>query len=298
MLSRVGRLLSVALGGVAALLSGSVLAATGNNLRQINGGYSQGSCGINTGIAFDGTHLMVSCWSYNVIDLLSPVDGSLVGSKAIAGFPGFGALAWDGTRNMLWACNSGTEEVVLIDMTAGTGVTKFPSQGCIDGLAYDGSDDTIWASPDVASTVTHYSTTGTVLGSFNISGHLGSCGNSGIAVGGSQLFLANNGCSQIYTANKDGTNFALFASFPARLEDLECDDKTFASQGVGAIWSIDAYDRTLNAWETPAGLCGSGGLAPGPVAPRQPAPALQWPAVVGLGSALCLLGVKRSRKFR
>ncbi|MBI2132631.1 MAG: hypothetical protein HYT99_07455 [Candidatus Tectomicrobia bacterium] len=49
------------------------------------------------------------------------------------------------------------------------------------------------------------------------------------------------------------------SSFPRRLEDLECDDITFAGLGVGAMWSQDAYDRIINAWEIPAGLCAFGG---------------------------------------
>ena len=40
-------------------------------------------------------------------------------------------------------------------------------------------------------------------------------------------------------------------------ESMECDDVTFP--GKSAIWSQDAYDRTLNAWEIPAGSCGIGG---------------------------------------
>ena len=110
-----------------------------------------------------------------------------------------------------------------------------------------------------ASHVEHWTTTGTLLSSTPVTGMTGSCGNSGIAVGGAKLYLANNGCSEIYEVAKDFSSSTLFASFPARLEDLECDNITFASSGKAAIWSIDAYDNILNAWEIPTGACLFGG---------------------------------------
>lgn len=246
---------------IMALFSGVASAANGDNLRQISGAYSQGSCSINTGLAFDGTNLLVTCWYYTTIDKLSPADGSLVGSINVPGYGGFGAAAWDGSRNKLWVCADGSN-VILANTADGSSTSMFISNGCIDGLAYDGTDDTIWASPDVSSYVYHYKTDGTLLGSFYVGSLLGGYGNSGIAVGGDKLYLANDGGSQIYELPKDLSTSTLFASFPARLEDLECDDITFASQGVGAIWSIDAYDRTINAWEIPQGKCGFGGLPP------------------------------------
>jgi hypothetical protein len=112
----------------------------------------------------------------------------------------------------------------------------------------------MWRIPSGTSSIT-----GAPITSFPLSGLIGSCGNSGIAVGGTNLYLANNGCSEIYVAPKTLTSSALFATFPARLEDLECDNITFAGSGKGAIWSIDAYDRTLNAWEIPLGTCSFGG---------------------------------------
>ena len=234
--------------------------APGANLRLISGAYSRGSCGVNTGIAFDGTSLIVSCWSYPVLDFLSPVDGHLVSSMTIPGFTGFGALAYDAAQNKLWACDAGSfNAVVLIDLAAGTATPQFTSEGCIDGLAYDGTDQTIWSGGDVATEVQHYKQDGTLIAGFPLGGSLGGFGKSGLAVGGEKLYIANNGGSTIYEAAKDFSSVTLFASFPARLEDLECDDVTFAADGVGAIWSIDAYDRQINAWAIPPGKCKFGG---------------------------------------
>lgn len=255
----------------------------GDNLRLISGAYSQGSCGVNTGLAFDGTNLIVSCWYYPVLDILSPADGHLISSITVSGYSGFGALAYDAAQGKLWACDISTQSAVLIDLGAGTGVTKFPTNGCLDGLAYDGTDQTIWASGDVASVVHHYQQDGTVIAAWPVSSLLGGGGNSGIAVGGDKLYLANNGYSQIYEASKDFLSVNLFASFSARLEDLECDDVTFTSQGVGAIWSIDAYDRQINAWAIAAGKCkfGGGGGPPActtpPTTSLSATPGLLWP---------------------
>jgi LPXTG-motif cell wall-anchored protein len=91
---------------------------------------------------------------------------------------------------------------------------------------------------------------------------LGNTRNSGIAVGGSLLYLANDGGSQIYTAPKNfATPPALFATLATRLEDMECDNVTFSAQNKTVMWVIDAYDRHVNAFVIPNGSCSFGGGA-------------------------------------
>jgi uncharacterized repeat protein (TIGR01451 family) len=248
----------IAVGLCALAWSGVASAANGDNLRTIIADTSGTTCpSVGTGIAFDGTNLLLSCWSDSKIVAINPADGSQVSIHTISGASGFGAIAWDNGRHVLWACKDAGSEVGTIDLTTNTFTSVFNSYGCTDGLAYDGSDDTIWSSADVSPTDEHWTTTGTLLMQFFNAGKIGGCGNSGIAVGGPNLYLANNGCSQIYTVSKDFSTSTLFATFPARLEDLECDNVTFAP--VGAIWSKDAYDNTLNAWEIPADSCLFGG---------------------------------------
>ncbi len=88
-------------------------------------------------------------------------------------------------------------------------------------------------------------------------------GNSGIAVGGPDLYLANNGGQQIFKTDKGLTSGStLFHQGDRRIEDVECDNATFSAQGKGATWFVDAYDREIKALEIPANLCGSGGLPP------------------------------------
>ena len=255
------RILVVAVLAVLALaFVGRAGAATGDTLRTISADQSGTACvggGIGVGLAFNGTNLLVSCYFDSTVVAVSPANGAQMigGVHVIAGASSLGALAWDSGRNVLWAC-SGFSTIGTIDLSTNVFTAAFGSADCFDGLAYDASDDTLWASPDASMPINHYSVTGTLLGSFTTS--LGGYGNSGIAVGGALLYLANNGGSQIYTSDKAfSLPPVLFASFPARIEDLECDNVTFAP--LGAMWSKDAYDTTLNAFEIPAGSCSFGG---------------------------------------
>jgi len=221
------------------------------------------ACSVGTGLAFDGSRLLVSCIYGNTITAVSPTDGTRLATYDITGTSGIGAMAWDRGRNELWACDYGTNDVTLVDLATGIASRQFNSYGCMDGLAYDGTDDSVYASADAASAFEHYTPGGTLLASYPLAGKLGGCGNSGIAVGGDQLFLANDGCSQIYRVTKDGSSVTLFGSYPQRLEDLECDDVTFAGAGSSVVWSKDAYDNTLNAFAVGNGNCGYGGYGPG-----------------------------------
>jgi hypothetical protein len=251
--------LLLTLGVVPIVGSSDAQAADGTLLRTITA--ENYGCGTGTGLAFDGSRLLLSCWSDNVIRLVNPENGADLGSIEIPLASSFGALAWDRGRNRLWACD-GSRFIERINLATGLIEDSFSSEGCIDGLAYDGSDDTIWSSDDAAPTVEHYKLDGTLISSTPIGGKLGNCGNSGIAVGGTVLLLSNNGCSEIYKVAKDFSASTLFATYPARLEDLECDDVTFANSRQTAIWSKDAYDGILNAWQLDPGTCGYGGFAP------------------------------------
>lgn len=233
----------------------------GDNLASFDAALTAGIpyCGVGTGLAFDGANLLLTCWGSNVIERVDPVTHGNNGALTISGLSDINAIAYDRGRDALWACTNHST-VVLIDLEAqqvDATVPSFTVAACTDGLAYDGADDTLWVSPDASSTIYHYNLDGTLIASWTVSPLLGGCGNSGIAVGGEKLYLANNGCSQIWEVDKDLTTSRLLSSFPRRLEDLECDGQTFP--GKGAIWSQDAYDRELNAWEIPSGLCELGG---------------------------------------
>src|SRR4051812_33193712 len=72
----------------------------GTTLRTITAqGYS---CSIGTGIAFDGSDLILSCWNSNVITAVSPEDGSFLRTYTITGATDLGAMAYDVQRHKLW----------------------------------------------------------------------------------------------------------------------------------------------------------------------------------------------------
>ncbi|MFL6019562.1 MAG: PKD domain-containing protein, partial [Gaiellaceae bacterium] len=230
---------------------------------------------------------------------MSPATGAVTGSITvnIPSSEGIGAISWDAANDLLWI---GTAQMtpqkiysVVLDKTASAGTATYRFSHTlggfpiIDGLAYDGTDDTIWLSPDVSSTVYHYSLAGVLLGSFG--SILGGCGNSGLVVAdATSLYFGNDGCAQIYTGNKDGTSLAVFASLSGkRIEDLECDNTTFAPNSV--IWSKDAFDFELNAFEVTAGQCAEGGVV-GPPANVPPLVSAGGDATGLEGSPITLSG--------
>jgi len=235
---------------------------------------------LSVGVAFDGKELLVSCSNTNaaqneIITRVDPSTGANLGTYVVSGMipgEGIGAMSWDGDVGQLWigTANALPQRIysVVLDKTLGTGVATFrfshAADGIdiVDGLAYDGTDKSIWMSPDVSDTIYHYTLAGVLLGSQSGLRASLNCpfpgGNSGIAVASTTtLYLSTDGCSTIYTADKAFTSFTLFASTATRLEDLECDNVDFAP--LGALWSKDAYDWELRAFEAPADQCAPGG---------------------------------------
>jgi len=236
-------------------------AAFGDKLAEFDAALTAGvpGCGVGTGIAFDGDSLYLSCWGSATLHKVDPATHLSEGSITLSGVSDIGAMAYDGTRDRLWVCSGGST-VRAFNLSTGAAdpsLASFSVAGCIDGLAYDGSDDTIWTSPDANTTTSHYAIDGSTISGFANASQLGGNGNSGIAVGGEDLYLANNGGSQIYRVEKDFSASTLLATFPRRIEDLECDELTFAPKS--AIWAQDAYDRILTAYEIPVGSCDHGG---------------------------------------
>jgi Ca2+-binding RTX toxin-like protein len=234
------------------------------------------SSGIGVGVAFDGQNLWYSCWRQDP-DLFraDPATGQVTASYDIA-FQGLGAIAYDATRNAIWAGWGGPNvgKIYLVQLDAAKNVTSSNYVFTVnavdaqldldDGLAYDGTDDTLYVSEDTSTTISHYTTSGQKIGQTNWAGQ--SCYNSGLAVGGDTMFEASDGCTKIWLANKSNPSGAIgnFNTGAVRDEDLECDPVTFASQGRDVIWSREAYSPQAKAFEIPSGSCGLGGLPPQP----------------------------------
>ena len=262
------------------LWAGPASAAPGDLVGTVTFSQDCGS-GIGTGIAYDGAgHLWVSCYSSNP-DLLrtSATTGVVDQTYNIAG--GLGGLAYDATRNALWAgWGDGTccaVRLITLDPTKtviGSAV-RFDAVaaqvcGLNDGLGYDATDDTLYISDDCSVTIWHYSATdpgpvGTPLGSIPWSGS--GCFNSGVAIGGDLLFQGSDGCSHVWVVDK--TTLAPAFDFSTvvpgdpnfRDEGLTCDTETFAPTQV--MWSKEAYSpNRAAAFEIPADTCGIGGQPP------------------------------------
>lgn len=179
-------------------------------------------------------------------------------------------MAWDETRQMLWGQLHGSNPVAVYLVNPTTGVATFAwtsmtnSAGSYrDGIAYDGTDDTVWISGDVSSTIEHYKSDGTFLGQItpkNAAGDtLGTI--SGVMVGvGDLLYLGRNGLTQIVQVKKSNGDFIASFASPggARDEGLECDATNFAP--TLALWSREFTDPGfMSVIEIEPGTCECGG---------------------------------------
>ena len=187
-----------------------VHAANGDVVSRIN--FSQSCPFLGVGIAFDGTDLWYSCYSaHNDLFRADPHSGQVLATYSIAG--GLGALAYDSSRNALWAgwgAGSGNEgDVRLIQLDASENVVSASvvfnatdSHLCDldDGLAYENQTDTLYISPDCSTVVHHYSTAGVHLDDFPWAGS--GCYNSGLAIGAQLLFEGSDGCNHVWVVHK------------------------------------------------------------------------------------------------
>lgn len=230
--------------------------------------------GIGVGLAFDGTDLWYSCYA-STTDLLraDPKTGKVVASYQIAG--GLGALAYDATRNAIWAgwgngSENGTVRLITLDSSktvTGSSVKFTASEAAFinldDGLAYDATTDGLLISPDTSTNIYYYTTAGVYQTSKVWTGN--ACFNSGLAVGGELLYQGSDGCSHVWVVDK--VTYAAQFDFSTivagdpnfRDEDLECDTNTFAP-GTHVMWSKEAYSpMRAHSYVIPLNSCGVGG---------------------------------------
>ena len=221
------------------------------------------------GLAFDGTNLYwpkgLTSFTLGVCDTTGAVlpDIPIVGlNDAIS------TLTFDVTRNLFWAATADlggdNRDIYQIDL-AGNAVFQFSlfAHGfpLTDGLAYDGEDDTLWISGDVSPFINHYDIDGSIIAqNIPIPNLPNGVGNSGIAAGVGVLYLGFNGETVAQEHLKSDLSFvAQFDLDQGRTEEMECDNVTFAGDGVDAIWTKDAFDSELLAFAVPLGTCPVGG---------------------------------------
>ena len=241
--------------------------------------------GIGVGVTFDGTNLWYSC-AESTPDLLraDPHTGHVSASYTIGG--GIGALAYDSAHNVIyagWGNFSNVGKVYSIQLDAARNVSssavKFSAPDAVvcgldDGLAYDGSNDTIYISDDCSTTIHHYDTFGNQLNFFGWAG--AGCYNSGLALGNQLIFEGADGCNTVYVVDKSAPQTVQFQFSTVvggdpnfRDEGLTCDTSTFP--GMDVMWSKEAYSPArAHAFQIPTGSCGVGG---------QPASRFDWQMV-------------------
>ncbi len=242
------------------------------------------------GLAFDGASLYYNRCGDDRIFRVHPVTGALEAIQETGLHTEEpNAMAYDATRNGIWfgtqGCTGGgmpiyfwdfddnsttlmfTIPSLLINPATGSAFTGF----CFtDGLAFNANDpadpldDELWFSDDVNRNLGKFRPNGTLVAGYDattINASLSSL--SGLAIGGSNLYMGNNGGGDVFRANKDTLAFVdEFASISDRVEDMECDPKTFAPKEVMWIRHTPqgiAADDLITAHEIEPGTCGFGG---------------------------------------
>jgi len=176
-------------------------------------------------------------------------------------------MAWDESRHILWGQLHGSNPVAVYTINATTGAASFAFNSITlsigsfrDGIAYDPSDDTLWISGDVSTTIEHYMTDGTFLNQITPTAadgnNLGTI--SGVEVGvGDLLYLGRNGLTEIVQVQKSTGNFISVFSSPsgARDEGLECDAASFSP--LVTLWSRDVNGFIFGT-EVEEGTCECG----------------------------------------
>ena len=216
------------------------------------------------------TGLPASCCRHRQIATKNIVD-NLDNPISISG------VAWDPNRIKVWAAHANA--VWLIDVgdptVDGDVVATFqfnPGVGgdsIVDGLAYDGGDDSLYYSPDQNCCVYQFSlgtdfipanpALGTLINTVAPENSVGTAdGNiSGVVVGsGNSLYVGRPAGNEIRRVDKTTGEFITqFAALSpsAWVEDLTCDPVTYAPKE--AILAKYAFNSLYEAFEVETGTC-------------------------------------------
>jgi hypothetical protein len=262
------------------------------------------------GLAFDGSSLYYNrCDDTNIYEI-DPLSGALQNTfdtNLFSSHPN--AMAFDSTRNGIWF---GAQDCKIVNSTNHMPIYFWnftddsvneefsvseslinPATGddflgfCfLDGLAFNAGadvnnsgDDELWFSDDINENLGVFRPDGTFVSGFDATTINSSLSTlSGLAIGGANLYLGNNGGGDVFRA--DSSTLALidqFTSQDERLEDMACDPNTFANLGAEVMWvrhtpQGNADDDLISAFYIESNTCGFGGVLTNSTPVNPPAP--------------------------
>lgn len=268
---------------LAALIASPAVAAPGDLLATVSLP-GNGSCNVTGTLACTdfGTHYFAingdGCDS-TTIGVYTPCVGAACAATAVATKTvtnTLSGLTYDPSRStaanvVLWGMHSSNlYRIDLGDPTVSGPATQtfvcstmIGGIDLIDGLAYDVSDDTLYASPDVDLSVYQLSLGGvngapcTLMKTVSPENAGGAADGlvSGVAIGGGNtLYIGRNGAAEIRLVDKTtGAFISNFSTTAGRVEGLTCDPKTYAP--LEAVLAKDAYNALYEAFEVEPGTC-------------------------------------------
>lgn len=254
-------------------------------------GFITAFCSI--GLSFDGTHLYFDeCFDGRIwITDTAPIPTVIDVRDFSAEIPeNPNAMAFDAARGVTYVAtqfggldceiyeinHQGTFNNLQDDTVSLLFATPVAEVGnCfIDGLAYNQNDpiagaDALYVSGDAQNIMSIYLLDGTLVQTVDTSTiDPGAATTSGLAVGGSNLYLANNGGGDVFRATLPSlTLLDQFVSADERQEDMECDPVTFAPTEVMWLRTTPQggnFPNVATAFEIEPDTCGLGGEEPEP----------------------------------
>ena len=246
----------------------------------------------SVGLAFDGSALYYDrCGDTNIYKI-NPLTATLISSFDTVNLTP-NAMAFDSTRNGIWfgvqSCDAIGMPIYFWDHDDNSTTLKFhvpfalinPATNSsflgicfLDGLAFNANgvgdlDDELWFSDDINPNVGVFRPDGTFVTGYDATVIDPSLiTTSGLAIGGTNLYLANNGGGDVFRAAIPAFTFLdNFSSGDDRQEDMECDPETFAPTEVMWVRTTPqggANPDVMTAYEIESNTCGLGGGEPEP----------------------------------
>ena len=169
------------------------------------------------------------------IDKININDGTLSVSYPVlsVGCP-VSALAFDNFTNSVWVISNNCNTIEKVDATNGAIATSTSAGVYSQKIAFDPSTNSIWVT-DSSNIVTHFDTSGTVLGQYPV-------GTSPLGIGFSPgaVWVANSGDGTVTKLNS--STGAVIGTYPVGLnpQSIAYDSDT------NSIWTTNAGDNTIS----------------------------------------------------